>query len=1292
MKNLFFTFISLIAFQLLSASDGFKVNYSEPDAQTMQIEFVLDGYEVSPVEIGGKTYQRIVTNCPLHTEKAGWAELPYVTTALQLDNLKNYDIKFIGGDHISYKFNNPLLPSRGVIYRDQDPSQIPYVIDPASIVDKFYPGTETEMVSPYIVKDVRGTTVMAYPFQYNAAKKTLRVYRTMTIQLVENNDPPLNPLFSAQEVPLREMIGVYESAFINYEAPDNVTIADNGEILVICTSRDETAIQPYIDWKTEKGYVVHKEVVATGTNVDGLVQSMYDANNNILFVLLVGDWADVKCANSGGTPEDPVTGCVVGNDDYFDICIGRFAASSADQVAIQVEKVITYEKEPDMGESWYEVSTGVASNQGPGDDGEIDWEQVQVIFDDKLDPFTYDDHNQIYDPTATSAMVTAALENGTGIINYCGHGSSTSWGSSGFNNSHIASLANGTKLPFIFSVACVNGAYHSTFCFAEAWLNQDGGGAVGAVMSTINQPWDPPMRGQDYFNDMIVGGYNYDEHPGQNGISTTEGRHSFGSIVFNGLVLMITESPGDLETANTWILFGDPAMQVRTATPSNLTYSNNVMLVGTPFETTVYKDGAPIEGAMVALSQDGETVSAMSDASGFVSIPNEFLPGDVQIVITAFNTETVYETIQCIPPTGPYVIFDSYELNDPNGNNNGILEYFDGEVTLDFSMKNVGVENSVNVDVTISSEDPYITITDNTENFGTINAGESVSVADAFAFEVAGDVPEGHSIMIDVVADAEETWESVCSIMAYSALLEYDSFVIDDSNGNNNGILDPDETADLVVTIANNGSADAFNVFGTLESLDSYVTINTTDPQEFGDILGNQNGTASFSVTAASSIPGGYIADLKVNFTADYGFAGEATFGLLFPDYCYGEANCSWGDGITGFALEEIDNMNNGCSNDNGIDGYADFLDISTQLDPGSTYTASFETGYSSQYASLWIDLDDDKEFEESERLVTDLNLSNSGQVYTADLTIPADAPTGQKRMRIRAQWLNSALDPCEDYSYGETEDYTVFIGEPIYMPPPENLSAQVTGNDVILTWQEPDMRLELMGYNVYRDGEMVAEMMTETTMNDDDCPEGSYWYAVTAVYAEGESGHCDPVQVTIGGFIGKIQGFVRDAITNMNIENAWVSALDSDYGAVTYETPFGSHYTLSLPGGTYGIVCQAPGYQDAVIESVTVVNNGTRSINFYLYPDTDGEILTGIVDMDERTVLIYPNPATESVNLEIPSGSRVQIFSHTGQLVYDKMNPGYELQIGLDAFETGIYLVRIISGNHIYNEKLIIK
>ncbi|MFP4470478.1 MAG: C25 family cysteine peptidase [Bacteroidales bacterium] len=1295
MRKLITLFIMLFAFSYASFADGYKVSYSEPQPGTMQLEYTIQKVSITPVTLNGSVYTRIESGCKLHTEKTGWAELPLVTTALQLSDIKNYDVVFTGGDYTDYTLEHPPVPSRGVIYRDQDPSSIPYTIDPASITNRFYPGDKVEMTSPYIIKDVRGATVTVYPFQYNAAKNVLRVYQNFTVQLIENNDQPTNPLTITSEMPLREMIGVYESAFINYDAPtDDLTIAENGEILVICTARDEAAIQPYIDWKTEKGNVVHKEVVSTGTNVDGLVQDMYDANNNILYVLMVGDWNDVKCANIDGTPQDPVTGCVVGNDDYFDIAVGRLAANSAADVTIQVNKIIDYEKDPDLSGTWYETATGVASNQGSGDDGEYDDEHIQIIYDDKLDPFTYNNHNPIYDPTANSTMVTAALETGTSIINYCGHGSSTSWGSSGFSNSHIASLTNGDKLPFIFSVACVNGAYHSTFCFAEAWMNQEGGGAVGALMSTINQPWDPPMRGQDYFNDLIIGGYDYSQHPGQNGITTTEGRTTFGSVVFNGLVLMITESPGDLNTAQTWILFGDPAMQLRTATPADLSYTNNVMLVGTPFETTVTKNGSPFEGAMVALSQNDITHSAVTDASGFVSIPNDFVPGDVQIVITGFNCETIYETIQCIPPTGPYVIYSNYELNDANGNANGILEYFDGNVLLDFAMKNVGVEQASNVQVTISTSDEYVTITDGTENFGNLAAGEVKTITDAFAFDIAGDVPEGHGISFEVVATGQETWESMFTITAYSALLEYEEFTIDDSNGNNNGILDPGETADLIVVISNNGSADAFNVLGTLESLDTYITINTADPQEFGTILGDETGTAAFSVTAASTIPAGYTADLEVNFTADYGFAGSAVFGVLFPDYCYGEANCSYGDGITGFAVAEINNLNNGCSEDNGIMGYGDFTDMITPLDPGMTYEVTMETGYSSQFATIWIDFNDNKEFEESERLLTDFELDNSGQLYYTDITIPDDVPTGTKRMRLRARWLDSSSDPCADFSYGETEDYTVVIGEPAYLPPPENLTAQVNGDDVTLSWNAPE-RFELMGYNVYRDGVMVANMMTQTTMTDPDCPEGSYWYAVSAVYAEGESGHCNPVQVTIGGFIGKLQGFVRDAVTKISIGDAWVSAMDSDFGAVAYQTPFGSHYTLSLPGGTYNIECSAAGYQSETINNVTVVDNGTSALNFYLYPQTidfDGREVTGINEVANASAFIYPNPASETITFSLSQQCDVSIFSHTGQMVYQKTGVASGEEISISALEAGVYFVKIIQGSEVSTEKLIIQ
>ena len=155
-----------------------------------------------------------------------------------------------------------------------------------------------------------------YPFQYNAARQVLRVYKSITVRLVENNTISLNPLSKMNTSIVREMDGIYRSVFINYSSMnrDDLTIGESGDIHVIVTSRDEAAIQPYVQWKKEKGYNVSVEVVPSGTTINSNVQAAYDNNNNILYVLLVGDWADLKCTtNSAGRPMDPQVGTVVGS-------------------------------------------------------------------------------------------------------------------------------------------------------------------------------------------------------------------------------------------------------------------------------------------------------------------------------------------------------------------------------------------------------------------------------------------------------------------------------------------------------------------------------------------------------------------------------------------------------------------------------------------------------------------------------------------------------------------------------------------------------------------------------------------------------------------------------------------------------------------------------------------------------------------------------------------------------------------------------------------------------------------
>ena len=893
MRKLLLSLLIFFSATALFAEKGYNTTYSESSSKRATVTFSINDYGVETTTLEGNLFSKITFDGSVATKERGFAELPFLSSTIQLPADKNVDINVIASEYQDITLTAPLVPSRGVIYRNQNPDEIPYSVNPASITDAWYPSDISELKEPFILRDIRGTTIMVYPFQYNAAKQILRVYTSVTVEITQNATKAVNPLTRVNEKYYREMNGIYESMFINYNASkQDLTVNEAGDILVITTERDAEAILPFVQWKREKGYEVFVETVATGTNVVDMIQTAYDNNPEILYVQLVGDWADIKVDTDGGAPIDPMAGCVVGTDVFPDICIGRFSANSPTDVVVQVEKTITYEKSPEVDATWYETALGIGSDQGAssGDDGEMDKTHIQIIYDNKLDPFTFNNYFPNYDPGASATTVGNNVDEGVAWINYCGHGSNTSWGTTGFSNTNISALSNGNMLPGIISVACVNGAYHSGTCFAEAWLSKANGGALVTLMSTINQSWQPPMRGQDYINDILTGGYDYDNNPG-NGINTSESRTTFGSLIANGVILMYTESQGsdDLETLKTWVTFGDPSVQLRTAPPASLEMDNNVVLVGMPFEATITSDGDPVQNALVSLSSNDLFYSAYTNDEGFVSIENELLPGDVQLVVTAFNTQTIYETISCIPPEGPYVIFGQKVLNDANGN--GQLEYGE-EAAVDITMKNVGIEIASNIIVTISTTDEYATIINNEATFGDIPVGGTITIEDAFSFEAANNIPDEHGILFDLTStDGTETWMSKFTLKGYAPVMAPGTMSINDLVGNNNGRLDAGETAEVTIYVNNTGHAVSQDIVATLATTSAFLTIDEGSAN-CEPVMNGEQGMLVFTVTADAATPIGTAADFI--FHADCGEISldktfYTTMGLIMEDFETGD-------------------------------------------------------------------------------------------------------------------------------------------------------------------------------------------------------------------------------------------------------------------------------------------------------------------------------------------------------------------------------------------------------------------
>jgi hypothetical protein len=165
--------------------------------------------------------------------------------------------------------------------------------------------------------------------------------------------------------------------------------------------------------------------------------------------------------------------------------------------------------------------------------------------------------------------------------------------------------------------------------------------------------------------------------------------------------------------------------------------------------------------------------------------------------------------------------------------------------------------------------------------------------------------------------------------------------------------------------------------------------------------------------------------------------------------YCIPTANCSIGDEIDYFSFNTIVQPATGC----GPDGYSNFLAYSTILETGGIYPMSLSTNYSNQNISMWMDLNNDTIFDNvTERLLFDFNLPTTGAVYTTPVTIPVNANTGTHRMRVRAHWSTSCNDPCINFTYGETHDYTVIIVNPGSQIPVVSLGPDIVicdGNSV---------------------------------------------------------------------------------------------------------------------------------------------------------------------------------------------------------------------------------------------------
>ncbi len=605
----------------------------------------LDGFSLHPVKTPAGEAFSVTVGKATPIQEAGAPDLPKMTLSLIIPDQAAMDVRVISSSFTDYP-GITVAPSKGVISRDQDPGSFPFTYGSCYSSDQFYPLSPAGLRDPYIIRDLRGQTLIAYPFRYNPVTRTLRVYSDMVIELYKTGDHGLNPItgkIGKKMIP-QGFLPVYQHQFANLSALAYTPLEEYGNLLVICYGPFMNIMQPYVAWKRAEGY--HTEMINRDSvgNTAGTIKSFiadYYNSKGLTHVLLVGDAPQIptNTGNGLGGPSDNAYGYIVGNDHYADVFVGRFSAETEAQVQTQVQRTLEYEQNPQfLTDDWFTTVIGIGSDQGPGDDNEMDYEHIRNQ-QTKLLAYHYTWNPELFDGSQggndaagnpTPAMVSTEVNNGASLLLYTGHGSNTSWGTSGFSNTDVNQLTNVGKLPFIWSVACVNGNFLAGTCFAEAWLRASQGGqptgAIAFLGSTINQSWNSPMEGQDAMTDILIES------------DSANIKRTFAGLSINGCMEMIDAYGTDgANMADTWTIFGDPTVMVRTAVPQPMVVTCDTLLYVGDSALSV---GCSVNGARVTATLGNSILatSLVANNTALLTFPGLVVPLDtIHLVVTAYN-------------------------------------------------------------------------------------------------------------------------------------------------------------------------------------------------------------------------------------------------------------------------------------------------------------------------------------------------------------------------------------------------------------------------------------------------------------------------------------------------------------------------------------------------------------------------------------------------------------------------------------------------------------------------------
>ena len=695
MKNVLIQIFLLLSLNYF-ANDSYHIKLISQDNNSVIVEYQLFKYSIlDSKSINSIQHKKLVVEGGRPTLDLGEPELLKFTSNIQLpqtgfSNFTIIDSKYSVIDSVN------IIPSKGNLYRNIDPSLVPFNKGSLYELDQDYPSSIFSLSQPYIQRDIRGQTLNFIPFQYNPVQKTLKVYNKIIVKIEFNVSEKGNNelLRTNDENILNEVKSSYQKRYLNYTPTRYNSIGQEGSMLIISPSEYFNELVPFIEWKKQSGReVVIVDIADIGNDQSSIynyVRTYYQQNPDFLYLLIVGDHDKVACYDAGPTVgwdsetkwSDAKYGLISNSNDWYpDIYVGRFSPTNQTDLSNIIHRNLQYEINPDTSD-YYLTAIGLGSNEGYGygDDGEADWQHLRNIRTDLLN-YGYQNVYEFYDGSQggedangnpNSTIISDALNNGISFFNYTGHGDINTCSSGNFSSSHINSAINTGKYPLVISVSCNAGTFTSETCISEAWQRASNlgspTGAIAAAGSSILMSWAPPMATQDEIVDIIVESYPNNKI------------QSIGALFYSGQMKMLDDYPNSgKEVIETWVLFGDPSTLFRSDIPSEFIVEHSEIEEIGLTSTTITCN---IENASITLWNGDSLIGKSNVLNGQVDFNFDSIKtiDTLSIVINSYNKIPYFGQLRVINPIEDFTGSSEDLIFGPNPMNSS------GQLTLIFEL------------------------------------------------------------------------------------------------------------------------------------------------------------------------------------------------------------------------------------------------------------------------------------------------------------------------------------------------------------------------------------------------------------------------------------------------------------------------------------------------------------------------------------------------------------------------------------------------------------------------------